>query len=213
MSNHSVHIDNQSKKVSKLIKRFSPFLKKFHYDGFRENKGMNLWTFTLKFPDYTFRIIFGEKNDKWKAKIFVYWKAVTSTPTLGAGKDFEHIIGPYNNILELIKSIGKKLENNPIMGEHLYNDDSKLNMDAEAMPLLKKLKKYGKKLESINDVHFNDLKRIYKHIKNLPEDKLLDYCRIKNQDEADKQGFLLDLQKVNKIDFYLAMGNMGHIDK
>ena len=174
---------------------------------------MNLWTFTLKFPDYTFRIIFGEKNDKWKAKIFVYWKVVTSTPTLGAGKDFEYIIGPFDNVFGLIKSISKKLENNPIMGEHLYDDDSKLNMDKEALHLLRKLKEHGQKLNSIKDVHFDDLKKIYKHIKNLPEDKILDYCRIKNQKEAEKQDFLLDLQKVNKIDFYLAMGNMGHIGK
>ena len=213
MNNNSSHIDNQSKKVGKLIKRFSPFLKKFHYDGFKDNKGMNLWTFTLKFPDYTFRIVFGEKNDKWKAKIFVYWKAKTSDMTLGAGKDFEYIIGPYHNILELIKFIGRKLENNPIMGEHLYNDDSELNMDTEAMPLLRKLKEYGPKLALVKNDHFDDLKKIHKHIKNLPEDKLLDYCRIKNKKEADKQDFLLDLQKINKIDFYLAMSHMGHIDK
>lgn len=213
MNSNSFHIDNQSKKIGKLIKRFSPFLKKFHFDGFKEKKGMNLWPFTLKFPDYTFRIIFGEKNDKWKAKIFVYWKSKTDVPTLGAGKDFEYIIGPYSNVIELIKSIEKKLENNPIMGEHLYNDDSELNMDMESMSLLKKLKEYGPKLDLIKDVYFDDLKKIYKHIKNLPENKLLDYCRIKNKREADKQDFLLDLQKVNKIDFYLAMGDMGHINK
>lgn len=200
---------NKANKVGKLILRYASFLDGFSYDKFEEKNGMNLWVFTHKFPDYTFRIIFGEKNDKWKSKIFVYWKQKTSSPTLGAGKDFEYKIGPYDNFQDLISNMTKTLENNPIMGKHLYDDDFELNMDKEAVPLLKKLKQSGEKLMSINDVYFDDLKRIYKNIKNVPENKLVDYCRIHNEKEADKQDFLLDLQKVNKLDFYDGMRRMG----
>lgn len=213
MNNNTSNIDSQSKRVGKLIKRFSPFLKDFKFDGFRENKGMNLWTFTLKFPNYTFRIIFGEKDNNWKAKIFTYWKKPSKTPTSGAGKDFDYTIGPNSNILELIQSVRKKIENNPIIGKAIYGDDADLNIDNESLVYLRKLKKIGPKLELFKSDYYYDLKKIYKQIKNLPDDKLLDYCRIKNQKTADKQDFLLDIQKVNKIDFYLDMANMGHIDK
>lgn len=205
------NLTNKANKIGNLILRHAPFLDGFSYDRFEEKGGMNLWVFTRKFTDYTFRIIFGEKNDRWKSKIFVYWKQKTNSPTLGAGKDFEYKIGPFNNLDELVTSMNKTLKNNPIMGQHLYDDDFELNMDKEALPLLKKLKQSGEKLMAINDGYFDDLKKIYKKVKNIPEDKLVHYCSITNKKEADKQDFLLDLQKIHKLDFYDGMRSMGHL--
>jgi hypothetical protein len=201
----------KAKTIAKIIKRFSSFLKDFVYTGFHEKKGMNHWHFVREFPDYTFKIFFAEKNDKWMAKIFVYWKKSTKDMTAGAGKDFEYKMGPHKNFSDLIVDIKRKTENNPIMGQKLYDDDYEFNMDKEALPLIIKLKKHKDKLFSIDNDFFNDLKDIYSKIKNIPEDKLLDYCRIHNAKEADKQDFLLDLQKVHKIDYYAEMKKLGHI--
>jgi len=207
----SIDTNSQTSKIAELIIKHSPFLEGFIFNRFLEKNGMNLWIFTHKFPDYTFRVIFAEKNDTWRVKIFVYWKEKTNNLTLGAGKDFEYQAGPYNNISDAITDVQKKLNNNPIMGKHLYDDDFELNMDREAIHLMKQLKQYGQQLFSIKDPYFDDLKKIYNNIKNLPEDKFVDFCNIKNKKEADKQDFLLDLQKLHKVDYYMAMKNMGHM--
>lgn len=197
--------------LAKIIKKYSSFLKDFSYTGFFEKKGTNYWHFSLKYPDYTFKIIFAEKDEKWKAKIFVYWKKSTKELTSGAGKDFDYTIGPHKFFSNLIIDMKRKIENNPIMGYQLYDDDFEFNMDKEAFPLMIFLKKSKDKLFSIENVFFDDLKKIYKKIKNIPNDKLLDFCRIHNKTEADKQDFLLDLQKLNKLEYYLEMKKIGHI--
>jgi len=205
----------QAEKVAKTIKRLSPFLKDFLYTGFFEKNGLNQWTFSHKFqnkfPNYTFKIIFAEKNDKWRAKIFVYWKKQTKNLTSGAGKDFDYILGPYNFFSELLKDIELRIKNNPIMNHQLYDDDFEFNMDKESIPLLINLKKSKDKLFSVKNDFFNDLKQIYKKIKNIPEDKLLDYCRIHNPSEDDKSGFIFTLQKLHKLDYFSDMKKMGQL--
>lgn len=203
--------EKKAKKVADIIKKFSSFLKDFSYYGFYEKSEKNHWKFICKFPEYIFKILFVENNDEWCAKLFVYWKKETKDMTSGAGKDFEYKIGPHKNFSNLIIDIRRKIENNPLIGSKLYDDNSKINMDREAIPLLLKLKKEKEKLFSVNHEYFNDLKNIYNKIKNIPEEKLLNYCRIHNVEEADKQDFLLDLQKLNKIDYYIEMKKMGHI--
>ena len=211
MNNIDNFTDTQSKRVANAIKRFSPFLKDFEYIGFIEKNGMNQWKFSRKYPDYVFKLIFAEKNDKWSAKIFVYWKNSTKEMTAGAGKDFEQKIGPHKNFSDLIKDIDKKINNNPIMGHHLYDDDFELNMDKEATPLILLLKQSREKLFSINNNFFDDLKKIYRKVKNIPDEKILNYCKIHNPTEADKQDFLLDLQKIHKLDYYTEMQKLKHI--
>lgn len=201
--------DTQAKKVAKVIKRFSPFLKDFSYVGFNESKGMNHWRFSYKFTDYIFKIIFAEKNDNWTAKIFVYWKKPTKDSTAGAGKDFEIKIGPHKSFSELITDIEGRIKNNPIMGHNIYDDDSELNMDKESVPLIVLLKKSKDKLSSIDGDFFKDLKKIYKKVKNIPNDKLLHYCKIHNK-SMDKQIFLTTLQKLHMLDYYLEMKKIGH---
>lgn len=203
-------IDTQAKKIATIIKQYSPFLKDLLYVGFSENHGMKQWGFSHKFPDYIFKIIFAEKNNKWSAKIFVYWKTPTKEITSGAGKDFDYKLGPFNSFSDLVIDIERKVKNNPIMGHQIYDDDFELNMDKEALPLLILLKKSRAKLFSVDNSFFDDLKKTYRKIKNIPDDKLLDYCRIHNDSEADKQDFLLDLQKVHKLDYYTEMKKIGH---
>ena len=202
--------NDQSEKVAKIIKKFSPFLKDFSYTEFSEKNGMNKWGFSHKFPDYIFRIIIAEKNDKWYIKIFVYWKNQSKEITMGAGKDFDYQLGPFNNFSDLVIDVERKIQNNPIMGHKLYDDDFELNMDKEAIPLLIKLKKSEDKLFSIDNSFFDDLKKTFKEIKNIPDDKLLNYCKIHKEAEADKQDFLLDLQKLHKLDYYIEMKKLGH---
>lgn len=204
--------NKKAQNIANIIKKFSSFLKDFSYVGFSQVKDTNFWHFSHKFPEYTFKITFAEKNEKWKAKIFVYWKKRTKDMTAGAGKDFEFKFGPYNLFSELIIDMKRKIENNPIMGQQLYDDDYQFNMDKEAIPLMIALKKSKDKLFSVENDFFDDLKKIYNKIKNIPEDKWLDYCRIKNKSEADKQDFLLDLQKLHKLDYYVEMKNLKHIN-
>lgn len=210
MNNIDKFTDNQAKKVALTIKRFAPFLNDFEYIGFVEKNKMNQWKFYYKFPDYIFRIIFAEKNNEWSVKIFVYWKKTTKDMTAGAGKDFDFKIGPVKSFSELIIDVDRKIKNNPVMGHHLYDDDYQLNMDKEAVPLMLKLKKSKDRLFSMRNVFFSDLKQIYKKIKNVPDDKLLHYCKIHNKSVSDKQDFLFDLQKLNKIDYYSEMQKLKH---
>lgn len=215
MNNIDNITDTQAKKVAKIITRFVPALSNFSYNGFHEKKGMNLWSFSHKFqtksPNYTFKIIFAEKNDIWRAKIFVYWKKITKELTLGAGKDFEYTIGPCKSFSDLRDEIELKIKNNPIMNHKVYDDDFDFNMDKESIPLIDELKKSKDKLFTLKDKFFDDLKELYKKIKNIPEDKLLDYCRIHNPSEDDKGGFIFTLQKLHQIDYYSQMQKMKHI--
>ena len=207
--------DNQAKKIANIIKRTSPILKDFAYDGFSEKNEMIQWGFSHKFqtksPNYTFKIIFAEKDGKWSAKIFVYWRKQTKDVTVGAGKDFDYTLGPYDFFSELLKNIDLKVKNNPILNHQVYDDDFEFNMDKEAVPLLIQLKKEKDKLFSVENSFFNDLKKIYKKIQNIPEDKFLDYCRIHNKSEDDKSGFIFTLQKLHKLDYYMAMKKIGQI--
>ncbi len=202
--------ETKANNIAKIIKRFCSFLKDFSYTGFSENNGMIQWGFSHKFPDYIFKIIFAEKNDNWSAKIFVYWKKETKEITMGVGKDFDYKIGPFNSFSDLIIDVKRKIENNPIMGYQLYDDDYQLNLDKESLPLMILLKNSGKELFSIKDSFFDDLKKTYKKIKDIPDEKLLHYCEIHNESEADKQDFLLDLQKIHKLDYYFEMIKLGH---
>lgn len=196
--------------IAKIIKRYSSFLKDYSYVGFREKNGAYMWRFMHKFPEYIFKIIISEKNDKWSVKLFAYWKVESNRSTMGAGKDFELKIGPFQSFSDLVIDVNRRLENNPIMGHMLYDDDYEANLDKEAIPLLIKLKETGAKLDSVKDNFFDDLRDIYHKIKHVPNDKLEDYCRIKNSKEADKQDFLLDLQKLHRLDYYESMKNIGH---
>ncbi len=131
--------------------------------------------------------------------------------TMAAGKDFDYRFKYHSSFSELILDMNRKIINNPIMGNQLYHDDFEFNMDKEAIPLILKLKDSKEKLCSIDNDFFDDLKKIYNIVKNIPNEKLLDYCRIHNKSEADKQDFILDLQKIHKLDYYIEMKKIGHI--
>ena len=204
-------VQDRASSIAKIIKKYSSFLKDFSYDGFYEKQGTNYWRFSYKFPEYIFKITFAEKDEKWKAKVFVYWKKMTKDMTSGAGKDFEFKFGPYNQFSDLVVDIKRKIENNPVMGHQLFDDDFQFNMDKEAIPLMKALKKSKDKLFSVENEFFDDLKKIYNIIKNIPENKWLSYCKMYNKTDADKQDFLLDLQKLNKLDYYIEMKKLGHL--
>lgn len=62
----------------------------------------------------------------------------------------------------------------------------------------------------MDDPYFDDIKKIYKDIQNLKEKSFLTYCKIHNPLAEDKQDFILDLQKLEKLDYYTAMFNMNH---
>lgn len=202
---------NKAKRIASIIKKFSPFLEDFSYNGFSEKNSVHKWIFTCKFPQYIFRIFFVEKNGKWCSKIFVYWKKTSKDMTMAAGKDFDYRFKYHSSFSELILDMNRKIINNPIMGNQLYHDDFEFNMDKEAIPLILKLKDSKEKLFSIDNDFFDDLKKIYNIVKNIPNEKLLDYCRIHNKSEADKQDFILDLQKIHKLDYYIEMKKIGHI--
>ena len=204
-------IQNKADNIGNLIKTSIPFLKDFVYNGFQDKNDLNIWFFVKKFPDYKFNVFFAEKNEKWKAKLIVHWKKHTNHHTSGAGKDFHIEIGPHKNFENIITDIERKFTNNPIMGSNVYEDDYLLNMDTEAVPLMKKLKNIGQELFKIKDPYFDDLKQIYIDIEKMSEDRFLAYCRTKHKTDMQKQDFLLDLQKMDKLNFYHDMLNLRHI--
>lgn len=171
---------------------------------------MNIWSYVYEYPDYTFRLFVAEKNSRWKAKAEVFWKKRTKELTNGAGKDFEIEMGPFRSFLLLIGAMERKFKNNPLMGSHLFHDDFLLNMDLEAVELLKKLKQTGSRLSKVTDSYFDDLKKIYKSLKNMPESSLLSYAKVKYPREEDKQDLILDLQKLERLDYFTAMLSMNH---
>ena len=199
----------KAKSIGIFIKNHVPFLEKFVFRGFQEKNGLNIWTYTSNYISYKFHVFIAEKNEKWKCKMVVYWKEQTPEPTSGAGKDFEFEIGPFNSFEELSSVLEKRMLNNPIMGNHIYNDDYLNKMDLEAVRLMKLLQKSGNKLAGIKDSFFDDVKKIYQDIKGMSEKSLISYCRVKFTRETEKQDFILDLQKLEKVDFYVAMHNMN----
>lgn len=198
-------LNKQAEKISKIIKKDASFLKDFKYEGFSQKNKMNLWKFMHEYPDYKYRIIFGEKDDKWKVKIFVYWRNETKNPTITIGKDYDYETQFYNSFSTLIDHLDKRLKSNPIMGTHLYNDDNEENMVSQAVPMLIELKKKGDILMKIKNPQMKDLQKIYKEIKNIPDSKLLQYCKVKFQKEYEKQDLLFDLQKLSQIDYYYTI--------
>lgn len=202
----------QTDKIAKLIKKLCPFLHDFEFKKFyKDDKtGMNLWVYVKSFPEYTYKIIFGEKKDQWQIKSFVYWKTESQSPTTNTGKDFDFRVGPSHDFMTLIKGFHKIIENNPVIGTHLYEDDFDKNKTEMAFPLLKKLKEVGENLLSIENKHLKQLQNLYKNIKNIPENKLRDYIRIKYKEEADKDDLLFKLQRLHMLDFYGGMKTMGH---
>lgn len=201
---------NKADSIGNIIKNKTPFLNKFKYHGYQDKNGMNIWTYGMVYTDYKFYVFIAEKNGRWKAKLDVYWKKHSTDLTNGAGKDFILEIGPYPNFEQLISQIELKTKNNPIMGKHVFADDYLYNMDLEAVPLMKNLKEKGHELKNVDDPYFDDIKKIYKDIQNLKEKSFLTYCKIHNPLAEDKQDFILDLQKLEKLDYYTAMFNMNH---
>lgn len=173
----------------------------------KENKSdVTIWVFEHKTKDYTIRFYLKKTNssDSWLAKIFIYWKTASRDFTNAKGKDYEHTFGPFSSYDEMILELNKKLENNPLISKNNYLDDNRTQFDNDILEMLKLLKKKRDKLFSIKDKHFNDLKIIYNETRKINTiDGLVKYIDEKAHDEDDKQYFLLTLQKIFQINFYM----------
>jgi hypothetical protein len=201
---------NKADSIGKTIKEHIPFLDRFQYKECREKNGMNIWSYSMIVSDYRVYFFIAEKSGRWKTKMEVYWKEHSKDLTHGAGKDFELEMGPFNSFESMAKNIDFRTKNNPVFGNHIFHDNYQVNLDKEAIPYLKVLQKRGHELEKLDDPYFDDIKRIYKDVQNLREKSLLSYCKMNNQSDVEKQDFILDLQKLEKLDFYTAMFNMNH---
>lgn len=197
-----------------LNKNENDFLKDIdHLDGFKfiEHKNINnkdVWFFKRKIDDYVIKAYVFLNKEKWNFKTLVFWKKETSVPTNGSGKDNEHLYGPYDSYEDMVKDLDLKLKNNPVLNPVIYHDDDEFNKDKECLHLFKRLKTFSDKLNRTNDNYFNELKKYYNDTKNMSDEDILRYCQKIAPDDSDKQDLYLDLQKMDKLDFYDGINKM-----
>lgn len=188
------------------------YLKDFNFKEFKEKDGKNIWkySFLSNSKEYQINFYVIEFDGKWMCKMYIYWINKTDDYAPNAGKDAEQQYGTFSSYKEMVEQCNLKLKNNLLVSPKNYHDNWELNMDMEAVILLKKLQKLGTKLEQVNhNSEFNDLINIYHQIKNFKSDKeFLDFSQKEAPKEEDKQTFILDLQKMNKHGFYQDMKKM-----
>lgn len=200
-----------SKKESEELKNKIDYLKNFPLLDFINKDGKRIWFYGRKIDSYKLKFYVINQHNQWSAKLVVIWKKETKFTTANAGKDAEKKFGQFNTIEELAKDINLKLNNNPLFSPTIYHDDWELNMDKEAIVLLKRLKEIGEQMSSIKDKHFTDIKKIYNDIKNFNDDKeFLKYCQEIAPEEGEKQVLIYHLQKMHNIGFYNGMNVMRH---
>lgn len=173
----------------------------------KENKGdSTIWVYEHKEKDYTIRTYI--QNDKsknaWSGKIFIYWKSESKDYTNAKGKDFDMSFGPYNSYEELVNELNRKLKNHPNISSENYMDNDNTQFNKDLVAMTKHMVTQGEKIDAVKDIHFKDLKKIYKEVKDIKTDKeLTEFYNDKAPDEEDKQTLLLTMQKIYQLDFYL----------
>lgn len=212
MSNNvvnSIDFDYQN-----ILQKDILYLKEFEFKKFSDKEGKKMWKFTFKSnsDNYFINFYIVNRRNEWLAKSFIYWKKQSIHQTPNSGKDAEQVYGPYEGYEDFKKHINRILTNSPLVSTKNYHDDWQLNMDEQAMVLLKRLKSFGKELEEMkNHVNFKDLAKVYHEIKNFKTDKeFMDFADKKAPEEGAKQIFILELQKMDKLGFYLDMAKMYH---
>ena len=102
----------------------------------------------------------------------------------------------------MIKDLNTKLKNNPLISPNNYFDDNNSQLLKDTMQLIRVLKGKKADLDSVDDKHFKDLKKISQEINNLNTDEELEeYAKNKSGDVLE-QGFWLTLNKIFQINFF-----------
>ena len=187
------------------IKKDIHYLKDFSLNKKEQKKDLDIWIFEHKIKDYTIRFYVQKNNitNKWKTKIFIYWKIPTRNFTNAKGKDYDFTYGPFISYNEMIIELNRKLKNNPLISTSNYLDDNMTQMDNDIIEMMKLLKKRTNELNQVKDKHFNDIKKISLEIKNINNiEDLKKYIEKKAEGEGDKQTILLILQKLYQVKFY-----------
>lgn len=192
--------------VEKQFDKDIKYLDGFKFLEKKQKDGHTIWVFEIKRKDYTlkFYITKNEQTDSWSAKVFIYWKVLTKEFTNAEGKDFEQSYGPYGSYKEMVQELNNKLKNNPLISARNYIDDNRTMLDREIFAFIEKLKESKKKLASVKDKKFDDIKKFSEEIGSLEDkNKILEKIKEVAPDEEDKQTLLMNLQKVYQLDFYL----------
>lgn len=166
-----------------------------------------LWVFEHVTKNYRVRFYIEKNNQKrkWKAKVFVYWKSETSDFTNAKGKDYEYSYGPYGDYKEMTDDLNRKLQNNPVLSLNNFTDDNRVQFDKDAFQMIKSLKDNSKLISAVKDSYFNDLKKLLKQIEPIESDEeLIKFVKDKAFDFTEKQTFLLTLQKLHKLEFFIS---------
>ena len=190
------------------------YLKNFSLNKKEEKGNSIIWIFDHKEKDYTIRFYIqkNKKEETWKAKVFIYWKEASKNYTNARGKDYDATFGPYSSYQEMIEELDRKLKNNPLISAENYIDDDNTQFDKDVVAMIKIMFKYGPQIEAVKDIHFKDLKKIYKEVKGIKDIKdLQDYINKKAPDEEDNQMVLLTLQKIYQLNFYLSKEKLENL--
>jgi len=173
----------------------------------KEIKGdFTIWIFEHKSKDYRIRFYIQKNNSqkKWFCKIFIYWKTPSKEFTNAKGKDFDHTFGPYDSYEDMILELNRKLKNNPLISKENFIDDDNTQFNKDVVEMLKQMMDNSEKLNTVKDVHFKDIKKIYNDVKNINSlEELQNYINKKAPNEEDKQSLLLTLQKIYQLNFYI----------
>ena len=192
------------------LKNKVPYLKELPFVRFYSKNGKKIWLFGNSIDDYKIKIYVINQAEDWKAKLIVNWKKETKNSTADEGKDVEKVFGPLGSLEELIVDLDRKLTNNLLLIPHIYHDDWELNLDKEAVILLKKLQNSGEEISIMKHKHFDDLVKMYNDTKGLSDEELIKYSQKVAPDEGDKQMLILNLQKMDKLSFYKGLKTMFH---
>lgn len=196
--------------LEKKIKKDVPFLSDFTLHKKIDNKEKKEVSLSLykKFDSYLYVLLIKRTLEGFEAGIHIYWNKLSNNLTTNSGKDLEIKFGLIADYSEFVRLLNTKLKNNPVIGKDVFNDDSSSNLSNEIKNLLRTIAKEHKSIHSIDDPYFKQLKDISAemHVLRDLDDKHLDEWLESNYpSDVDKLQLHLDLQKIDKLDFYKEM--------
>ena len=176
--------------------------------------GANTWKFEFKTQDESYlshAFIVQYPNGVCKMRLEVDWKVTTKHNTVGAGKDFVMVFGPFQSYDEMVTELNRKLKNHPMIGSNLYKDNNDFQLDNEIVTLLKRLKENIAEIHSLNHPSLKTLERTYELIKDIPDDEGLAKFADENfKGWLLKQGMIYKLQNLDKIPYYRSLRTNFH---
>lgn len=203
-----------SKEITNKFDDDIKYLNDFELINKRDDNLTSVWVFEHGVKNYTLRFFIekNKKNNKWAAKVFVYWKKISKNLTDVKGKDYEHSFGPFDDYTSMVKELNNKLVNNPNISIKNFSDDNRSQINVDLIYMIKLLQTKQKKLSVIKDKSFDELKKIFnKTIKLKSDEEIEEFLNKNAYDVEEKQQMLLTLQNLDRVDFFIKKEELDSI--